>query len=536
MQQSPSALTTFPSNAYEIERRMTHERVSRRTVMRGIGGGVAGSLLGRLPRWFSEGPTTARYGPALDPSVSDEGCPRPSPSKLQAHTSSDGSFFVRDDGRIAVLQGVNMVDKTNQPPHYPASEISSADIERIASWGFNFVRLGIQWAKLTPTRPASPSAVESTVDESYVTRLHTLIRHFARYDVFVLLDMHQDFFSDAFNGNGAPEWAVYDDSIPFVDTEPWWTSYLQPAVLAAFDNFWKNRERTQEHFARTWRAVADRLGAETNVVGYDIFNEPTPGGRSLASFERERLTSFTNRVIERIREVDGETTIWVEPGIFFGGGIPSGVGPIDDPVDNVAFSFHSYPELLVDADRVTNRLPVDFDVSAAGHRHITQNAKETADRLGAVPVMTEFGAHPDPEDVRDGLTAAADAMLGWAYWQYKPWNGRPRSWLYSDGYVSENIHELVRPYPQAIAGYPESWSYDHESRRFILEYRPLRGVNPDTVVYVPERAYGGAYEMTVNGGKPVCRTREYVHVRHETTEKPVTVSITRRLTAARGGT
>ncbi|WP_408959864.1 cellulase family glycosylhydrolase [Natrinema sp. 74] len=505
---------------------MTRERVSRRTAMRGVAGGVVGSLLGRLPGWFSEGSTTNRYGPALDLSVPDGGCPRPSPSKLQAHTSSNGSFFVRDDGRIAILQGANMVDKTKQPPHYPASEISSADIKRIASWGFNFVRLGIQWAKLTPTRPPSPSAVDSAVDESYVTRLRTLVRNLARHDVSVLLDMHQDFFSDVFDGNGAPKWAVYDDNIPFVDTDPWWTSYLQPAVLAAFDNFWENRGRIQEYFARMWRTVADRFGTETNVVGYDIFNEPTPGSGSPISFEREWLTPFTNRVIERIREVDDDTAIWVEPGIFFGGGIPSRIGRVDDPADNVAFSFHSYPELLADADRVTNRLPVDFDVSAVGHRHIARNAVETADRLGAVPVMTEFGAHPDPADVRDGLTAAADAMIGWAYWQYKPWNGTPRSWLYSDGHVSKNLHELVRPYPQAIAGYPESWSYDRESRRFALEYRPRRGVNPDTVVYVPERAYGGAYELTVNGGTPVCRTREYVHVRHQTAEKNVTISIT----------
>jgi endoglycosylceramidase len=61
---------------------------------------------------------------------------------------------------------------------------------------------------------------------------------------------------------------------------------MSEAVQRAFDHFWANDKAPdglglQDHFAACWRALAERLGSQKWLLGYDLFNEPFPG--SLAS-------------------------------------------------------------------------------------------------------------------------------------------------------------------------------------------------------------------------------------------------------------
>ena len=65
--------------------------------------------------------------------------------------------------------------------------------------------------------------------------------------MYVLLDMHQDLYVPKFNGDGAPEWATYDDGLPVKQQNPWALTYLQPGVMRAFDNFWNNKYELQTY-------------------------------------------------------------------------------------------------------------------------------------------------------------------------------------------------------------------------------------------------------------------------------------------------
>lgn len=533
---------------------MPNQRFSRRDVLRAAGaasvgtGGVAfvGSL---VP------PDTERQLSSVrPPAVKDGGCPRPNPSKLHTRTTEEGTHFVDEHGRVVVLRGVNMVDKGTRSSSYPPSELDDRDFRRLAAWGFNFVRLGIQWAKITPKPPQAVDDVDSWVDDSYLDRVRRVVRKLAAHDIYVLLDFHQDIYSRVFAGNGAPEWAVYNEGLSFANTNPWWTGYLQPAVLSAFDHFWRNEAAIQEAAARAWRAVAARLGDEPNVVGYDLFNEPVPGPTTFADFERRQLPEFLNRTIDRIRDVDTETAIWVEPPIYFGGGVPSRLDGVTDPADNLGFSFHSYPELIldkspaddwmpglgagnipeswliravlaeiVDGTRADGEIGQDFDMSDLGHRLILDNALEASQRLGAAPVMTEFGAHQDADDVADAVDATTDGLVSWAYWQYKPWQETPGGWLVDRDRVSANLAPLIRPYPHAVAGTPLDCTYDRPTRKFRLVYRPDPEATAMTVLHVPDRVYDGAYAASVAGGDIACRSPEYLRVRERSPER---VSVT----------
>lgn len=420
-------------------RRRLLKRLSAGSVA--VAGGTA--LSGQCP--YGGG---AQTYPAREPRVLDRGCPRPEATSLRTRTTDEGTFFVDDDGRAVLLHGVNVVDKSTEPPYYPASEISDADLRRIASWGFNLVRLGIHWAKLSPEEPERAAHADEELDQSYLDRIQELVRQLEAYGVHVLIDMHQDLYSRAFTGDGAPTWAIYDEGRPFHATDPWFTRYVQPAVQASFDSFWKNEAEIQTALAATWRGVADRLGDEPNVVGYDLLNEPAAGTETIDDFERRWLARYYNRAISRIREVDSDTSVWVEPAIYFGGGVPSSLGGVVDPSDELAFSFHGYPELAADdLGCVYHALSAQFHLDTAGYRTILWNGTSTAERLEAVPVMSEFGAKQDSSTVAAGVEAAADALAGWAYWHYKPYGGTPEGWLYR-----EDASEVLERDSDGVAG------------------------------------------------------------------------------------
>ncbi|HSN81459.1 MAG TPA: hypothetical protein VLS88_02680, partial [Polyangiales bacterium] len=61
-------------------------------------------------------------------------------------------------------------------------------------------------------------------DQDYLTRWEDRLDWYAEAGVWVVLDMHQDVYSQVFCCDGAPEWAVRTDGIPYEQQEVWWTN------------------------------------------------------------------------------------------------------------------------------------------------------------------------------------------------------------------------------------------------------------------------------------------------------------------------
>lgn len=103
--------------------------------------------------------------------------------------------------------------------------------------------------------------------------------------------MHQDLFGRKF-GNGAPEWATLDESLPHATGEVWSDSYLiSPAVQKSFDNFWANspaKDGTgiQDHYINVWGMLAERYADCKSVIGFDVMNEPFMGTQAQAVFQQ----------------------------------------------------------------------------------------------------------------------------------------------------------------------------------------------------------------------------------------------------------
>ena len=90
----------------------------------------------------------------------------------------------------------------------------------------------------------------------------------------MLVDMHQDLWSERFGGNGAPDWATLDDGQPFV------AHAASPTPTCSRPSGGRSRasgeprrdpQRVRARLRRRWRKL---LAHEDAVIGYDAMNEP----------------------------------------------------------------------------------------------------------------------------------------------------------------------------------------------------------------------------------------------------------------------
>jgi len=166
------------------------------------------------------------------------------------YRENDERYFVKDKyGRSLILHGVNAnADAKSDPLRvgWP-KEQDYADLSQ--KWGFNFVRYLVLWDGIEP--------VKGKYDTSYFNRIRERLDWCQKYNLKVVLDMHQDLYALRYGGDGAPDWAIIDDGEPFEMQEPWELNYRQPAVIASINNFWdttKGHNYLQEHYIKAFAA------------------------------------------------------------------------------------------------------------------------------------------------------------------------------------------------------------------------------------------------------------------------------------------
>jgi hypothetical protein len=82
---------------------------------------------------------------------------------------------------------------------------------------------------------------------------------------------------------------------------------------------------------------------------------------------------------------------------------------------------------------------------------------------------------------------------------------------------TKTLDAVTRPFPQAVAGTPESWSFDPSTRAFSLRYTTARagggaafGAGAETEVAAPARQYPNGYAARVQGGRILSAPRDPV--------------------------
>lgn len=166
--------------------------------------------------------------------------------------------------RICIYHGVNVSNINKQPPFLPWQRHS--DWDSLSAWGFNVVRYLMTWEAI--------EAEQGKWSAAYLQQVHNDVVYLNHIGVNVVVDVHQDLYSRKFTGDGFPEWAIRDNGIPFSGpTQPWNLAYADPAVMAAFNNFWHNDTLQMQYF-RVIKLLVAMFDDDSNVVGIDVFNDP----------------------------------------------------------------------------------------------------------------------------------------------------------------------------------------------------------------------------------------------------------------------
>ncbi len=118
--------------------------------------------------------------------------------------------------------------------------------------------------------------------------------------------------------------------------------------------------------------------------------------------------------------------------------------------------------------------------------------------VASVAAATLSGIGDDMAAEEDGIGAVAG---GSAIWNYSKGN---YGLLAEDGREQQPLVNttIVRPYPEAVARTPVSWSFDIATRTFKLTYHPDRSIAAPTVISIPPRIYPGGYKVDCGG----CQT------------------------------
>lgn len=461
---------------------------------------------------------------------------------------SDNRWLLDRKGRVNILHGTNMVRKL-APYTLSSVGFGADDADAIVKAGWNTVRVGFAWKALEP-RPGR-------YDRAYLADMAGTVKLLTDRHIFVLFDAHQDMYNEAFNGQGMPDWAVFDDGLPAVPNCGFPLNYFaMPAMWRAWDHLWANdvtdpRGRTLwDAYASMWQVVARQFRDDPYVFGYDLINEPFPGSDYLAC-SNPRQGCAKDAVLERfeahtaaaIRAVDPNTTIFYEPLVNSDFGAASDVG---NPVGrNAGFSFHAYCLLAQPGMPVVpgSDLPCDIQENLPlSHADARRQAYRGA------PLLSEFGATDDPA-ILDRVANSADAqMMSWQHWT---WYGhdvsapRPNESIVKDPALpptGDNLNRakldaLIRAYPQVIAGTPTSYGYDAATHTFELTYSTHRAAagahgrfpaGSITRVFVPHRHFPNGIEVTRLVGATYRQTGQSLELRSKPGARVVTIELRAR--------
>ncbi len=240
----------------------------------------------------------------------------------------EGEWFVDEKGRKILLRGVNLSGSSKVPltPNgatHIKTDFTDFDVsfvgrpfpldqaqrhfERITHWGFNAIRFIITWEAIEHEGPKQ-------YDMEYLEYLEEVLKIAAEHRLYSFIDPHQDVWSRASGGDGAPIWTFEKaglDVTKFDESEAaftmqyrydpddpsayppmsWVQNFGRFASCHMFTLFFGGNEFAptvrvdgmniqdylQEHYMKAIQQVAYYVKDNPYVVGFETLNEPNPG-------------------------------------------------------------------------------------------------------------------------------------------------------------------------------------------------------------------------------------------------------------------
>jgi endoglycosylceramidase len=460
--------------------------------------------------------------------------------KLKQKETGERVFIETTHGREVFLHGVNAIVKGF--PYVPSTNefdidisLTTKDHETLKDLGVNVYRLGSMWKGLEPNR--------GKYNETYLNQLDLIINGSEKYDIYTLLDMHQDDFSEKFCGEGVPDWSAIESVTkdshnfpapvgePFTDVSQidgyptrqdcakfnWPQYYNTWAEGSAFQNLYKNTDGILDSWGKFWNKLVSTFDKYPSVLGFELINEPGAGDvisdpllliPSVA--DKNNLQPAYDSLANNIRQASKDALIFFAA-VTWDDIVPNGFDHAPGGVDNApnsVFSFHYYEP-------------------PQGNTHTYFNTrKKDSQRLQVGSMLTEF-ERPTSDNTNstyfDRVANAADEnLLSWTMWEYKAFCIETNETLNSDsqaaafgacktGYGehliwnidgSQNMNasrKLARSYAQSVAGNTNMMKFNSTTGDFILSYQINLSIEAPTEIFVhKDLNYPTGYNINIS--------------------------------------
>lgn len=273
-----------------------------------------------------------------------------SSANAQSYLRADGQYIVNEQGEKVLLRGMGLGGWMLQEGYmlklgnlgqqhvmrakieeligaeatqefydaWLANHTTKADIDAMAKWGFNSVRLPMHFNLYTLPIEQEPVKGQNTWLEKGFEMTDQLVAWAKANNMYVILDLH------AAPGGQGNDFAISDRN---PNTPSLWQS-----------------EANQQKMVELWRKLAQRYANESTVGAYDIINEPNWGFENAddkngcKETKNEPLKKLMVDVTNAIRSVDNKHIIIIEGNCW--GNNYAGVLPQWD--NNMVLSFHKY--------------------------------------------------------------------------------------------------------------------------------------------------------------------------------------------------
>jgi hypothetical protein len=262
---------------------------------------------------------------------------------------------------------VNTVGEAKTVEFYNAwwdNHFSKIDVDSMARWGFNMVRVAMHYKIFTLPIEKEPVAGEDTWLEEGFVRLDNLLSWCADNSIYLVLDMH-----------GCPGAQGDDSNISDYDNR--------------YPSLWESEENKRKLVA-LWRKLAERYADSPWIGGYDLINEP----KWTLPNNNKDLWDLYKRLTTAIREVDTNHMLIIEGNNW--GNDYNGLPTLWD--NNMCLSFHKYWNR-------NNVGAIDWIVNMGNSRNCPVWLGETGENSN-----TWF---------TDCIKICESKNVGWAFWPVK---------------------------------------------------------------------------------------------------------------------
>lgn len=251
---------------------------------------------------------------------------------------------------------------------------TKADIDSLAAWGFNSIRLPMHYQLYTLPIEAEPIPGQNTWLQKGFDLTDSLLAWCKANNMYLILDLHA-----APGGQG--------NDLNISDRDP-----SKPSL-------WESEANQQKTIA-LWQKLAQHYAGDPSIGGYDIINEPNWGFedpkdiRGTREKSNKPLRQLLMQITSAIRQVDSTHIIIIEGNGF--GNNYNGIFPLWD--NNMVLSFHKYG---------------NFNTQAA-----IQNFLDWQDKNNVPLWLGESGENSNTW-FTEAIQLAESHHIGWCWWQLK---------------------------------------------------------------------------------------------------------------------